>query len=99
MIAGIDEITIGETIADPENPEALPLLDIDEPALSMTIGVNTSPLAGKSGKKLTGRQIEERLMAELVGNVSIRVDRRPTGPTPGRSRAAASCSSRCWSRR
>jgi GTP-binding protein len=73
VIAGIDEITIGETIADLEKPEALPLLDIDEPALSMTIGVNTSPLAGKSGKKLTGRQIEDRLMAELVGNVSIRV--------------------------
>ncbi|CAN5423509.1 translational GTPase TypA [soil metagenome] len=75
VIAGIDEITIGETIADPESPEALPLLDIDEPALSMTIGVNTSPLAGKGGKKLTGRQIEDRLMAELVGNVSIRVDK------------------------
>ena len=74
VVAGIPEVTIGETIADPEAPEALPLLDVDEPALSMTIGVNTSPLAGLSGKKLTGRQIEERLEAELVGNVSIRVE-------------------------
>jgi GTP-binding protein TypA/BipA len=74
VIAGIPEVTIGETLADPEAPEALPLLAVDEPALSMTIGVNTSPLAGISGSKLTGRQIEERLEAELVGNVSIRVE-------------------------
>ena len=74
VIAGIDEVTIGETIADPERPEALPLLAVDEPALSMTIGVNTSPLAGLSGNRLTGRQVEERLAAELVGNVSIRVE-------------------------
>ncbi len=73
VIAGIDEITIGETIADVDAPEALPLLAVDEPALSMTIGVNTSPLAGESGNRLTGRQIEERLQAELVGNVSVRV--------------------------
>ena len=74
VIAGIEGVTIGETIADLEAPVALPLLDVDEPALSMTIGVNTSPLAGLSGSKLTGRQIEERLQAELVGNVSIRVE-------------------------
>ncbi|MDQ3730041.1 MAG: translational GTPase TypA [Actinomycetota bacterium] len=74
VVAGIPEATIGETLADPEQPEALPLLDVDEPALSMTIGVNTSPLAGLSGSKLTGRQIEERLHAELVGNVSINVE-------------------------
>ena len=74
VVAGIPEVTIGETLADPETPEALPLLAVDEPALSMTIGVNTSPLAGLSGSKLTGRQIEERLQAELVGNVSIRVE-------------------------
>ena len=73
VVAGIEEVTIGETLADPEHPEALPLLAVDEPALSMTIGVNTSPLAGTSGSRLTGRQIEERLEAELVGNVSIRV--------------------------
>jgi GTP-binding protein TypA/BipA len=74
VVAGIPEVTIGETLADPDRPEALPLLAVDEPALSMTIGVNTSPLAGRSGKKLTGRQIEERLQAELVGNVSVRVE-------------------------
>jgi len=73
VVAGIPEVTIGETLADAEVPEALPLLAVDEPALSMTIGVNTSPLAGLSGSKLTGRQIEERLESELVGNVSIRV--------------------------
>ena len=73
VVAGIPEATIGETLAHPDSPEALPLLDVDEPALAMTMGVNTSPLAGGSGKKLTGRQIEERLEAELVGNVSIRV--------------------------
>ena len=74
VIAGIEDVTIGETIADPDRPEALPLLAVDEPALSMTIGVNTSPLAGLAGSRLTGRQIEERLGAELIGNVSIRVE-------------------------
>jgi GTP-binding protein len=74
VVAGIPEVTIGETLADRERPEALPLLAVDEPALAMTIGVNTSPLAGLSGRKLTGRQIEERLQAELVGNVSVRME-------------------------
>jgi GTP-binding protein len=73
-VAGIPEITIGETIADPENPRPLPLIAVDEPALSMTIGINTSPLAGESGTKLTGRMVKDRLDAELVGNVSIRVE-------------------------
>ncbi|MDQ1701564.1 MAG: GTP-binding protein, partial [Frankiaceae bacterium] len=72
-IAGIPEITIGETIADPDDPRQLPVITIDEPNISMTIGINTSPLAGKSGKKLTARQVINRLEAELVGNVSIRV--------------------------
>ena len=72
-IAGIPEITIGETLADPENPHALPVITIDEPSLSMTIGTNTSPLAGQSGDKLTARLLKSRLDAELVGNVSIRV--------------------------
>ena len=72
-IAGIPEITIGETLADPEDPRPLPLITIDEPSISMTIGINTSPLAGKSGKKLTARQVKDRLDKELVGNVSIRV--------------------------
>src|SRR6201747_1010114 len=72
-IAGIPEITIGDTLADPEDPKALPPVRVDEPALGMTIGINTSPLAGQVGKKLTARQVSDRLQAELVGNVSIRV--------------------------
>ncbi len=72
-IAGIPEITIGETLADPEDPRPLPVITIDEPSISMTIGINTSPLAGASGKKLTARQVITRLETELVGNVSIRV--------------------------
>ena len=72
-IAGIPEITIGETIADAEDPRPLPVITVDEPSLSMTIGINTSPLAGESGRKLTARLVKNRLDAELVGNVSIRV--------------------------
>jgi GTP-binding protein len=72
-IAGIPDITIGETIADPDDPRPLPVITIDEPSISMTIGVNTSPLAGESGRKLTARLVKNRLDAELVGNVSIRV--------------------------
>ncbi len=72
-IAGIPEITIGETIADPTDPHPLPLIHVDEPSISMTIGINTAPLAGKDGKLLTARLVKSRLDAELVGNVSIRV--------------------------
>jgi len=72
-VAGIPEITIGETLADQEDPRQLPVISVEEPALGMTIGINTSPLAGNSGKKLTARQVSDRLQAELVGNVSIRV--------------------------
>jgi GTP-binding protein TypA/BipA len=72
-IAGIPEITIGETLADPEDPRPLPVITIDEPNISMTLGINTSQLAGESGKKLTARLVKNRLDAELVGNVSIRV--------------------------
>ncbi|WP_114561481.1 translational GTPase TypA [Desertihabitans aurantiacus] len=72
-IAGIPDITIGETIADPEDPRPLPLITVDEPSISMTIGINTSPLAGRSGKQLTARLVRARLDAELIGNVSIRV--------------------------
>jgi GTP-binding protein len=72
-IAGIPDITIGETLADPEDPRPLPVITVDEPSISMTIGVNTSPLAGKSGKKLTARLVKARLEAELVGNVSIKM--------------------------
>ncbi|MDZ5621262.1 translational GTPase TypA [Nocardioides bizhenqiangii] len=74
-VAGIPEITIGETLADADNPVALPLIHVDEPAISMTIGTNTSPLVGKGGKghKVTARLVKDRLDAELVGNVSLRV--------------------------
>ena len=72
-VAGIETITLGETLADPENAHALPLITVDEPSISMTIGINTSPLAGKSGKLLTARQVKSRLDAELVGNVSLRI--------------------------
>jgi GTP-binding protein len=72
-LAGIAEITIGETLADLEDPRPLPVITVDEPSLSITIGINTSPLAGKEGSKLTARQVRERLDRELVGNVSLRV--------------------------
>jgi GTP-binding protein len=74
-VAGIEEVTIGETLADPENPRPLPVITVDEPSLSVVVGVNTSPLAGtQGGDKLTARQIRARLDAELVGNVSLRVE-------------------------
>ncbi|GAA3008470.1 translational GTPase TypA [Kitasatospora albolonga] len=87
-VSGISEIMIGETLADPENPIALPLITVDEPAISMTIGTNTSPLVGKGGsgkgadakagagkvdRKVTARQVKDRLDRELIGNVSLRV--------------------------
>src|SRR5437879_2652106 len=72
-VAGIEEVTIGETLADPEDPRPLEVITVDEPAMSITIGVNTAPLAGREGGKLTARQIQSRLQSELVGNVSLRV--------------------------
>ncbi|MFC0675775.1 translational GTPase TypA [Brachybacterium hainanense] len=74
-VAGIPEIMIGETLADALDPRPLPLITVDDPAISMTIGINTSPLAGKNAKghKLTARQVKDRLDAELVGNVSLRI--------------------------
>jgi GTP-binding protein len=72
-VGGIDEVTIGETLADPDDPRPLPVITVDEPSLSIVIGVNKGPLAGKEGTKLTARQIRDRLDRELVGNVSIRV--------------------------
>ena len=86
-VAGIEEITLGETLADAENPIPLPLITVDEPSISMTIGINTSPLAGQSGKKLTARLVKNRLDAELIGNVSLRVlntDRPDTWEVQGR---------------
>jgi GTP-binding protein len=72
-VAGLPEVTIGETLADPDDPRPLPVITVDEPSLSIVVGINTSPLAGSEGDKLTARQIRSRLDAELVGNVSIRV--------------------------
>lgn len=73
-ISGIEDIMIGDTLADTENPVALPRITVDEPAISMTIGVNTSPMAGRGGgDKLTARVVKARLDQELIGNVSIRV--------------------------
>jgi GTP-binding protein len=72
-VAGIAEVTIGETLADPDDPRPLPVTRVDEPSLSMTVGINTSPLAGQDGDKLTARQVKNRLDQEVVGNVSIRV--------------------------
>jgi len=72
-IAGLAEVTIGETLADPDDPRPLPVMHIDEPSLAVTIGINTSPLAGQEGTKLTARQVKARLDQELVGNVSLRV--------------------------
>ena len=73
-ISGIDEVTIGETLADPDDPRPMPVITVDEPTLSVTIGVNTSPLAGDDGKKPTARLVQARLATELVGNVSLRVN-------------------------
>jgi GTP-binding protein len=72
-VAGIEGITIGETLADPDAPVPLPGIDIDEPTMSITLGINTSPLAGRDGKKLTSRLLRNRLEAEVIGNVSIKV--------------------------
>jgi GTP-binding protein TypA/BipA len=72
-VAGIAEVTIGETLADLGDPRPLPVITVDEPAMSITLGVNTSPLAGKDGDKITARQIQARLEQELIGNVSLRV--------------------------
>ncbi|MDQ3529132.1 MAG: translational GTPase TypA [Actinomycetota bacterium] len=72
-IAGLAEVTIGETLSDPDDPRPLPVIHVDEPSLGMTIGINTSPLAGQDGDKLTARLLRSRLDAELVGNVSLRV--------------------------
>src|SRR5205823_5365304 len=70
-LAGLPEVTIGETIADPTDARPLPVTTVDEPSLSVTIGINTSPLAGTEGSRLTASQVKERLDAELVGNVSL----------------------------
>jgi GTP-binding protein len=86
-VAGIPEVTIGETLADPDDPRPLPVITVDEPSLSVTIGINTSPLAGREGGKVTASQVEGRLRSELVGNVALRVaptDRPDTWEVQGR---------------
>jgi GTP-binding protein len=91
-IAGIENIMIGETLADLENPVALPLITVDEPAISMTIGTNTSPLVGRvKGSKVTARLVKDRLEKELVGNVSLRIlptERPDTWEVQGRGELA-----------
>jgi GTP-binding protein TypA/BipA len=72
-VAGIPDVTIGETLADPDDPVPLPTIRVDEPSLSLTLGINTSPLAGREGDKLTARLLKERLERELVGNVALRI--------------------------
>jgi GTP-binding protein len=72
-VAGIADVTIGETLADPDDPRPLPVVRVDEPSLSMTIGINTAPLAGQDGSKVTARLLRSRLDQEVIGNVSIRV--------------------------
>ncbi|TQN32798.1 GTP-binding protein [Haloactinospora alba] len=91
-IAGISDIMIGETLADPEDPRQLPLITVDEPAISMTVGTNTSPLVGRTkGAKVTARLVKDRLDRELVGNVSLRVvptERPDTWEVQGRGELA-----------
>ena len=91
-VAGIEDITIGETLTDAENPKPLPLIKVDDPAISMTIGINTSPLAGRvKGAKVTARQVKDRLDRELIGNVSIKVlptQRPDAGAVQGRGELA-----------
>jgi GTP-binding protein len=90
-IAGIEDIMIGDTLADPNDPRPLPPLTVDEPSISITIGINTAPLSGRSGKKLTARLIKNRLDQELVGNVSVRMlptDRPDTWEMQGRGELA-----------
>jgi GTP-binding protein len=91
-VAGIPDIMIGDTLADPDNPLPLPRITVDEPAISMTIGTNTSPLAGRvKGAKVTGRLVKDRLDRELVGNVSLRVlptERPDTWEVQGRGELA-----------
>jgi GTP-binding protein len=78
VVAGFPEVEIGDTLADPVNPVPLPRVEVDEPVLRMTFGVNTSPVAGREGKYLTSRQIRGRLEREVLGNVSIRIGSTPS---------------------
>ncbi len=90
-VAGIPDITIGETLADPDDPRPLPVITVDEPNISMTMGINTAPTSGRSGTKITARQLRTRLDAELIGNVSVQVlptERPDTWEVRGRGELA-----------
>ena len=91
LINGIEDIGIGVTLTDLDDPQPLPMLQVDEPTLTMNFCVNTSPLAGREGKFVTSRQIRDRLDRELQSNVALRVQATPTRTASSRSRAAASC--------
>ncbi len=93
-IAGIEDITIGETVTHPETPKPIPPIAVDEPTVSMIFGVNTAPTAGREGTFVTSRQIKERLERELLGNVSLRVEPTDTPEQMQASSGAVNCSSR-----
>ncbi len=86
VVAGFPEVEIGDTLADAADPKALPRIEVDEPVLRMTFGVNASPLSGREGRYLTSRQIRDRLEREVLGNVSIRIETLPSTSRSNRSR-------------
>jgi GTP-binding protein len=90
-IAGLEQVSIGETLSEREDPRALPHIQIDEPTISMVLSINDSPFSGRDGKHVTSRKLKERLEKEALTNVSIRLE-------PSRFRGGASCSSRSSSR-
>ena len=96
-IAGLADVTIGETLTDPDDPRPLPVIHVDDPSLSMTIGINTSPLSGQDGNKLTARLVKTASTPSSSATCRCACC-PPSAPTRGRCRAAASCSSRCSSR-
>ena len=98
-VAGPAGVSIGDTIASPESPEALPAIDVNEPTVRMTFGVSTSPFMGREGVHCTSRNLHERLTRELRTNISLRVDTRPPARTCSSSQDGASCTCRSWWRR
>ena len=90
LITGVDDLSIGTTLASVDTPEALPPIIVDEPTLSMYFQVNTSPLAGREGKYVTSRNLRERLKRELLTNMALRVEETAI-PMRSSCRAAASC--------
>ena len=92
-VAGVEGITIGETITSVENPSPLPLIVIDEPTIAIQFSVNNSPFAGREGQYVTSRNLRERLEKELLTNVSAFAWKKPARPTASRCWAVANCSS------